>query len=474
MTRGLRDTIVARATPQGVAALAVIRMSGPNSVEIVSSVFGPRDLGSRTETHRAYVGYITNSAGHDIDQVIVTVFLAPSSVTGEDVIEITCHGGELAPALILNTLIEAGARPAKAGEFTERAFLNGKIDLAQAESVAELIHATSRRSQQVSLQLLKGGYSALLTAFRDSLVDLCAHIELELDFSEEDVEFADKDRLRTVLTDALGYIDRLLGSYRYGALVRSGIRIAINGLPNAGKSTLLNALVGHDRAIVSPEAGTTRDQVSADLDFDGIRLSITDTAGLRGTDDPVESEGVRRAELSAEEADIILYVYDVRNGLLEEEEIRLERWRSSFPEVHIVIIANKSDLVPGSPESPGKDDREMGCHPSSSSVFTLSARDAISDEHLVEPLLTRIVDVASGDERRNDWSEVVTLERHRDHLIGARKALSNAENALNAGLSGDLLAQDLRIAMDEIGAITGATANEDILNRIFSSFCIGK
>jgi tRNA modification GTPase len=468
MRLGEDDTIVARATPRGISALAIVRMSGPMAVAIAARVFGPADMEQETESHRAYVGYVRDTTERALDQVVLTVFRAPSSVTGEDVVEISCHGGELAPSLLLRVLTEAGARPARPGEFTERAFLNGKIDLAQAESVAEVIHSGSLMAHQVSIEQLRGGYSKLLSSFRDRLLEMCAHIELELDFSDEDVRFADRSESKLILEEASHYVDRLLGSYRYGSLIRNGIKMVIGGRPNAGKSTLLNALVGYERAIVSDTPGTTRDQVSAEIEFEGLRISITDTAGLRETTDAVEEKGVEFARQAIHSADVLIYLYDSREGLLESERRFLGEIECEEPTVFTVVVANKSDLVQGPEETACRTDMK------NETILSMSALEATEDERILEPLLRVAVEHLCSDRELSERSEIVTLERHRVHLEKAREALMRASAALESGLSGDLPAQDLRIVMDELGAITGATTNEDVLDRIFSNFCIGK
>ncbi|MFQ5572093.1 MAG: tRNA uridine-5-carboxymethylaminomethyl(34) synthesis GTPase MnmE, partial [Rhodothermales bacterium] len=282
----IADTIAALATARGRAALAIVRVSGSEAVSLVAACFRGRDL-NMVDSHTAQVGFLLAPNGTEIDQVVVTVFRAPRSATGEDVVEISCHGGDFASALILESLLHHGARLAEPGEFTQRAFLNGKIDLAQAEAVADLIHASSSLAHRVSLAHLQGRYSDWLGRLRDELLELCAFIELELDFSEEDVEFADRERLERLLAHSERFLTDLLDSYRIGELLRDGVCVVIGGRPNAGKSTLLNALVGRDRAIVSPTPGTTRDEIEAEAEIEGLRFRFVDTAGLRDTSDAV-------------------------------------------------------------------------------------------------------------------------------------------------------------------------------------------
>jgi tRNA modification GTPase len=464
------DTIVARATARGLAAISMVRLSGPEAIAIAEASFrGERLLDQPTRT--AHVGWVRNADGEDVDQVVATLFRGPDTVTGEDVVEITCHGGEWVTARILEALIGAGARPAEPGEFTKRAFLHGKMDLAQAEAVGEVIHASSRRAHHVSIAHLRGSYSTLLEELRSELLDLCAFIELELDFSEEDVAFADRARLERLLGQSEELLGHLLGSYRYGTLVRDGISVVLGGRPNAGKSTLLNALLGYDRAIVSEVPGTTRDEIGAEMEFDGLRIHFLDTAGLRETRDEIEAEGVRRAEDSIHRSDVLLYVYDLQSGLGADERIFLVEVRKKRPDLTVMAVGNKVDLVDGNgtPEGVPGVDEDIAEY-----VFVLSALRGMADERIVRPVLEGIVGKVRAQGEMNEESQVVTNERHRYHLERAVQAIGSARAGLEDGVTNDLLALDLRVAMEELGAITGATANEDVLDRIFSRFCIGK
>lgn len=454
------DTITAIATARGRAALAVIRLSGQRAVEIAASCFRGKRL-TDAESHTVHVGYITSSPGTDIDQVVVTLFLAPRSVTGDDVVEISCHGGDFAARLILDRLLEAGARLAEPGEFTQRAFVNGKLDLAQAEAVADLIHASSSLAHQVSLSHLQGRYSEILSDLRAELLELAAFIELELDFSDEDVEFADRDRLVRLLERSGRLLSELLESYRLGAHLRDGVRVVIGGRPNAGKSTLLNAILGRDRAIVSETPGTTRDEIEAEAEIHGVLYRFVDTAGLRETSNAIEEEGVRRAERSIEHSDVLLYVYDVSVGLDEQESEFLRTVRERRPGLPVVVIANKRDLVDGAA-------------PEHDAALALSAERAAESEEELSPLIQRLRAIVGGEISQSDASHVVTNQRHRHHLRKALEAVQAAKTSLDAGASGDTLALELRIALHELGAITGEITNEDVLDQIFSRFCIGK
>jgi len=456
------DTIAALATARGRAALAIVRLSGPKAIEITAACFRGKDL-STADSHTAHVGFMQTPDDEDIDQVVVTVFRAPRSVTGEDVVEISCHGGDFAPTLIQETLVHHGARLAEPGEFTQRAFLNGKMDLAQAEAVADLIHASSSRAHRVSLTHLQGRYSDWLGRLRDELLELCAFIELEQDFSEEDVEFADRDRLERLLDRADKLLSDLLDSYQLGELLRDGVRVVIGGRPNAGKSTLLNTLLGRDRAIVSATPGTTRDEIEADTEIEGIRFRFIDTAGLRETSDAIEAEGVRRAHRSIEHADILLYVYDLAEGLNAMETAFLE-YVTARPDFKTILIGNKRDKVEA------VHDPNFG----SLSFVAISAKDGKHDVEALGDLIQLLLDSVAHGLSEADASPVVMNQRHRQHLHKALDAVRAARQALDTCLSGDMLTLDLRAALHELGAITGEITNEDVLDQIFSRFCIGK
>lgn len=457
------DTIAAIATARGRAALAVLRVSGPEAIRTVASCFRGHDL-MEAPSHTAHVGFLLGPEGEEIDQVVVTVFRTPRSATGEDVAEVTCHGGDVAPQLILESLLAHGARLATPGEFTQRAFLNGKMDLAQAESVADLIHASSSLAHRVSLAHLRGRYSRRLEELREELLELCAYVELELDFAEEDLAFADEARLRALLERAVTLLDGLLGSYGLGTLLREGVRVVIAGRPNAGKSTLLNALVGRDRAIVSSTPGTTRDEIEAEAELEGLLFRFVDTAGLRRTSDLIEQEGVRRAERAVEAADALLYVYDLAEGLAREEAAYLRRLAAQHPALPVFLVGNKRDLVGAAP-APDLD---------GATFIALSAEAGLHDPDRTAPLLQALVDRVAAGLREADASPIVMNQRHRQHLQRALGAVQAARDALAAGTSSDALALDLRIALHELGAITGQMTNEDVLDQIFSRFCIGK
>ncbi len=452
-----KDTIVALATARGRAALAIIRLSGPRAVDIVAKRFSKPNL-REAVSHTAHFGYVLNGEGTQLDQVVVTVFRTPKSATGEDVVEVTCHGGDLAPQLVLGSLMEAGARLAEPGEFTQRAFLNGKIDLTQAEAIADLIHAQSSMAHDVSLRQLEGRVAESVEGIRSSLIQTAALIELELDFVEEDVEFADRLQLEQLLNNTAMLLTELLDSYRLGALVRDGVRVVIGGRPNAGKSTLLNALAERDRAIVSDIPGTTRDEVEAEKEIGGLLFRFVDTAGLRDTVDQIEAEGVRRTHRAIQNADALLYVFDTTSGLSEEERAFLDQLSVDRPKFPVIRIANKADLQVVDKNN----------------ALALSAKGAISDPALLDELREILRDAVAANLTTSDSSTIVVNKRHHQHLSSALESVQRAQQAMKTTASGDTLALDLRTALHELGAITGSITNEDILDAIFSQFCIGK
>lgn len=462
MTQQSGDTIAAIATARGRAALAIVRLSGPQALAIAARSFRGEDL-LHALSQTVHVGMWKAPDGAEIDQVVATIFRAPRSATGEDVIEISCHGGDYASARILESLVVGGARIAEPGEFTQRAFLNGKMDLAQAEAVADLIHASSSLAHRVSVAHLQGRYSEQLTALRDTLLNVCALAELEIDFAGEDVEFADRADLYRLLDQADELLSLSVDSYELGVLVREGVRVAIGGRPNAGKSTLLNALVGHDRAIVSAKPGTTRDTIEVDTEIDGIQFRFTDTAGLRDTAHMIEAEGVERAQRTIREARVILYVYDVSLGLEGQERRYLEHL-ITHEEARLIVVGNKTDLV------------AEGYVPEFclAPVVALSAVRARRNPGLLLKLQRELARAALGNIHDADASRLVTNQRHRQHMQSALEAVRGARKSMETGVSNDLFTLDIRKAMHDIGAITGAVTNEDVLDQIFSRFCIGK
>lgn len=458
------DTIAAIATAAGQSALAIVRVSGPESIDLVESRFRGSSL-SKAATQTLHVGQFVSQKGHDIDQVVVGIFRSPASATGEDIVEITCHGGDRISQIILQELIDSGLRIAEAGEFTKRAFLNGKIDLAQAESIAELIHSKSSSAHSLSLAHLEGSFSKRIEEIASKLLETVALVELELDFSEEDVEFADRSRLENLLAKTHFTLTDLLGSYKIGAVIQGGVDVVIAGKPNAGKSTLLNALVGYDRAIVSSTPGTTRDKVDAESEIGGVLFRFHDTAGIRETDDQIEAEGVRRAIKASDGADLLLYLFDASEGLGEDEERFLSNWESKRKKGGVVLVANKSDLASKA--------QEVSTENSNLTALRLSALEALDDSGLLSELREKLIASIGLGQIDADQSKIVSNLRHRDLLAKTKEAVERAQFALAEG-SGETLSKDIRDALFHLGAITGETTNEDILGAIFSRFCIGK
>ncbi len=455
---GWKDTIVAIATPPGIGAIGVIRMSGPRAWQIVDSLFPSKNIMAQ-QPNTLHVGYLKDG-DQVLDEVVLSLFKGPASYTGEDVVEISCHGSPYVQQGVLESLIGRGARPARAGEFTQRAFLNGKMDLTQAEAVADLIASNTSASQQAALSSMRGGFSRILKDMRERLIQFAALIELELDFSEEDVEFADRSKFRELLQDLEKTTDHLLQSFRLGNVIKNGISVAIVGSPNAGKSTLLNALLNEERAIVSEIAGTTRDTIEEVLNVNGILFRLIDTAGIREhAADVIESMGVVRSKEKIRQADIVVFVFDIR----EVHEEAIFSLRDELKELNkkVIFVANKMDEAPESLM-----EKTLEIIPES--IF-ISAKYQTRVHTLGESLF----ELATGDE----WSTenvVVTNARHFSALKEVKTSLKSIEEGLDKKISGDLLASDIRRCLHFLGEITGEISNEDLLDYIFSKFCIGK
>lgn len=445
-----QDTIAAIATAPGLAALSIVRISGPDACAIASSCFSGKDL-KKVNSHTAHVSMWIGDNGEKIDRVVATVFRKPRTATGEDLVEITSHGGDYVAARILQSLLDQGARLAYPGEFTQRAFLSGKIDLTQAEAVADLIHASSEQAHRISLSAYEGQYSEELKKLRTAILELCALAELEIDFTDEDVEFADRNHIQELIETALTKIEDLLHSTKIGTVVREGVRVVIAGRPNAGKSTLLNSLSRCDRAIVSEQPGTTRDILEVDTEFGGMRIRFMDTAGLRKTTDKIEQKGVQRAYNMIKKADIVVYVYDLVCGMVEEDHATLNQ----ISDVPVILVGNKADILPNR-EGEG---------------LRLCAKNG---PKAVKPLLCELMDQISAVYGNPDVSRTVVNVRHKAHLKKAHKSLLRAGKALDRNQSADIFSLDLHAAARELGMITGVITNETILDTIFSRFCIGK
>ncbi|MCZ2223642.1 MAG: tRNA uridine-5-carboxymethylaminomethyl(34) synthesis GTPase MnmE [Chitinophagales bacterium] len=447
---GWNDTIVALATPQGIGAIGVIRVSGKKAITFVDTLFPSKKL-SDQNTHTLHVGILKNKE-EILDEVVVGLFKAPKSYTGEDVVEISCHGSAFIQEKIIEALIEAGCRTAQAGEFTQRAFLNGKLDLTQAEAVADVIASNTKAGRDAALKNIRGGFSKELSVLREELIKFSALIELELDFSQEDVEFADRTQFYQLINQIQQTTLKLLRSFKLGNVVKNGVQVAIIGKPNAGKSTLLNALLNEDRAIVSEIAGTTRDTIEEVLNIDGILFRLIDTAGIRKhTSDDIETIGVGKSLQKAEQADIILYIYDVTNtNDLSEEKQWLQSLQKPF-----ILIANKADLV-------------NDTYKNENTIF-ISAKHHKNIEQLKKQLLQKTI----GGEI-NIESTLVTNTRHFEALQKLEQSLEDVQKGLQENIPGDLLALDIRQALHYLGTITGEVTTEDQLDFIFRKFCIGK
>lgn len=451
-----KPPIAAIATPVGEGGIAVIRVSGKDAIEKVNRAFRGKDL-RKCDTHTVHYGTIINQDGRVVDEVLMTLFHSPKSYTGEETVEISCHGGVLVTQAVLETILALGVKPAEAGEFTQRAFLNGKLDLDQAEAVADLIHAKSRKAVDAAHQQLEGRLGAHIKQFRQQIIDATAMVELELDFIEEDVEFANKEQLQELLEKVSAEIDKLLETYEAGRLVKDGVKTVLIGKPNAGKSTLLNTLVGSERAIVTDIAGTTRDTIDADWSYDGLLFRLIDTAGLRDTADVVEAEGVKRSQQAFEQADLVVYLKDLSQPFDEEERNEIAGFQKRAGETPFILIGTKADI-------------ERAEEWRTEFDLKISAIEGKKIDELKKLLKDRALENKHYDAS----SLLVTSSRHRDALQKARQHIQSALNALQQGMTGDFLSIDLRAALKELGSVTGEITNEDILDSIFSRFCIGK
>lgn len=457
MSTNIQETIVAIATAQGEGALGVIRLSGKDSIEIANSIFKGKDLNEQ-ESHTLHYGFIEDK-GKVIDEVMVSIFKAPKSYTTEDSIEISCHGSLYIQEQIVGLLIEHGARLANAGEFTLRAFLNGRINLSQAEAVADLIASNSESSKQIALNQLRGGFSTDLAEMRVQLINFASLVELELDFSEEDVDFADRDALVALMNRIIAKLDPLILSFKLGNAIKNGINVAIVGKPNAGKSTLLNALLNDERAIVSEIAGTTRDTIEEVLNINGVLFRFVDTAGLRETTDTIEKIGVEKAFQQIDKSSVYIYLFDMNTTNIEAVEAELSKLNKEVPRI---LLANKTDLVSKEKQAQFKD--------SEHEFIFISAKEKLNIEDLKKALYSKVIDAEISV---NDT--IISNLRHYNSLKNAKEAIEEALNGIALGITGDLLAQDIRIALKELGNITGdIDIDEDILGNIFSKFCIGK
>lgn len=452
------DTIIALATPSGAGAIAVIRISGTDAMDIVSKHFvsvSGKDL-NKQKTHTVHLGHIKEKERY-IDQVLLSIFKNPNSYTGEDVVEISCHGSSYIQQQIIQLFLRNGCRMAAAGEFTMRAFLNGKMDLSQAEAVADLIASDSEAAHQIAMQQMRGGFSTKINDLRQELLNFASLIELELDFSGEDVEFADRTQFNQLLLKITEVLKNLIDSFALGNVIKNGIPIAIVGEPNVGKSTLLNAILNEERAIVSDIPGTTRDTVEDQIAIGGVNFRFIDTAGLRDTIDKIEQIGIARALEKIEQAQLTIFLFEAAKN----KETEIKTLQEKYPDKKILLIANKIDEV-----SEERIDELKQLH---SEIQFISAKNNLGIEELKKTLLALS---SAGQLGKNDT--IVTNNRHYDALIKALEAIQKVKEGMDIELSSDLMAIDIREALFHLGEITGSVSTDDLLGNIFSNFCIGK
>ena len=480
------DTICAPATVPGTGAISVIRVSGPQALEIADKVIRCRKgTISSANGYTLKFGTITDNSGAVVDEVLASVFRAPHSYTGENSVEISCHASSYIVSVVMGLLYEAGARAAEPGEFTQRAYLNGKMDLAQAEAVADVIASQNAAAHRIAFKQMKGGFSSELRDMRGELLELVSLMELELDFSEEEVEFADRSRLNSLLSQIISHVSRLIDSFRLGNAIKNGVPVAIAGATNTGKSTLLNALLGEDRAIVSDVHGTTRDTIEETLNIDGVLFRFIDTAGLRETDEVVEQIGIERTFKKISEASIVLGIIDLtRDFETTGETICSIIEKVDFSCQKLVFLLNKTDICEIDRNSDITnyivsllDDKSISCsffesdknYDSDVLIIPISAKTGTGIQNLRSALATSQRDLLGDSD-----TTLVTNQRHIQALTDARTSLWRVSEGLNAGLPTDLAAQDIREAIYHLGSIVGEISSDEVLGNIFRNFCIGK
>ncbi len=452
---GWDDTIVALATPPGVGAIGVIRISGESAIKIANDLFPSKDLYAQP-SHTLHVGYIKEDE-QIIDEVVISIFKNPTSYTGEDVVEISCHGSPFIHQQVIDACVERGARLARPGEFTQRAFLNGKLDLTQAEAVADIIASNTIASKNAAINNMRGGFSALLKELREQLLQFSSLIELELDFSEEDVEFADRSQFIRLIEQISASIKKLLTSFKLGNVIKNGVSVAIIGKPNAGKSTLLNALLNDDRAIVSDIPGTTRDTIEEVVNMGGILFRLIDTAGIRAhTADMIENAGIEKSLMKMRQADLVLYLFDVNE--LNEADVKAVATEFESKRINYILVGNKAEELIA-------DERYSFV----SGIVFISARNGLHLDILKQKMVENILQEGAPSE-----NVIVTNARHYHALAEVYHSLIDVSTGLQAQISGDLLSLDIRKCLQYLGEITGEITNEDQLDYIFSKFCIGK
>ncbi len=456
----MKDTICAISTAPGLGAIAVVRASGPQAFEAATTLFPTLDFPALAAQSATFAQIFEDK--QLIDQVVVTKFFAPRSYTGEDMVEISCHGSVYIQQKIMEMLLANGCRMARAGEFTQRAFLNGKLDLPQAEAVADLIDSQSESAHRLAINQLKGTFSKKIHDLREQLVHLASLLELELDFSEEEVEFADRKELRALLDELRAEVDRLIHSFKMGNVLKNGIPVAIVGQPNVGKSTLLNAMLRHDRAIVSPVPGTTRDTVEDTFNIGGTLFRFIDTAGIRQSDDTVESIGIERTYRAIEQAAVILYMVDVTQAEPHEIQAEVEDFKRhiNLDEQQLLIIANKIDQLEAMPEH-YKELHDMD-------MLFVSAKRQVNLGDIEERLMQYMQAHTIQD------TTLLTNERHYALLTDMQEAIGRIRRGMEAQIPTDLLAEEVRAALYDIGCLTGTISTDELLDNIFGKFCIGK
>lgn len=456
------STIIALATPQGSSGIAVIRLSGEQAFEITEQFFSGKKI-SEQPTHTIHFGRIMNGE-QMIDEVVVSVFKNPHSYTGEDTVEISCHGSSFIIRQILNLAVAKGARLAEPGEFTKRAFMNGKLDLSQAEAVADIIASENESQHRMAIQQMRGGYSEKIKSLRQELIDFAALMELELDFSEEDVEFADRSKFLSLVEKTLKVIDELISSFQLGNVIKKGIPVAIIGKPNVGKSTLLNRLLNEEKAIVSEIAGTTRDFIEDTLQLNGITYRFVDTAGIRETIDELESRGIERSFEKIKQAEIILYLTAIQTPLNEiVEEFKSFSFHSSQK---VFILLTKSDEM----------NNQCNAYDIEEAVSTLTGKRTLElsakQNRNIDKLLGLLEETTS--QHKSTFDFIVSNTRHLHALQQAAESLTLVQKGLMEKISGEFISIDIRTALQALASITGQISNEDVLSSVFSRFCIGK
>ncbi|RKR12823.1 tRNA modification GTPase trmE [Maribacter vaceletii] len=461
------DTIIALATPSGAGAIAVIRLSGPDAILLVSNYF-ISSFNKKLKKQKSHTILLGNIIDGDktLDQVLVSIFKNPNSYTGENVVEISCHGSPYIQQQIIQLFLRNGCRMADAGEFTLRAFLNGKMDLSQAEAVADLISSENEASHQIAMQQMRGGFSNEIKNLRDQLLNFASLIELELDFAEEDVEFADRSAFIALVNKISVVLKGLIDSFAVGNVIKNGIPVAIVGEPNVGKSTLLNALLNEERAIVSDIAGTTRDTIEDEISIGGIGFRFIDTAGIRDTKDVVESIGIKKTFEKIEQAQVVLFLVDTKEVLssalgVQNLVIEIEKIKNKYPLKPLLVIANKRDIL---------SNEEM--ENLSSSVSNLLPISAKTGEG-VDTLKNKLLEFVNTGALRNNET-IVTNTRHYDSLLKALEAIQKVQFGIDEELPSDLMAIDVKDALSHLGEITGQVTNDELLGNIFANFCIGK